>query len=80
MNVETLYRADTFPIHSHQFEQRFILVRLGQLTLVFPATMVTEILIVELSKILTTIVLTLFLASFILWYHSLKLRSLRSLR
>ncbi len=50
--LETLIGTDTLPIHSHQFEQRFILVRLAQLTFVFPATIVAEILIIERSKVL----------------------------
>jgi len=43
---------DTLTIYSNQLEQRFILVRLQQLTFVFPSTIVAEILVIKRSQIL----------------------------
>lgn len=52
MNAPIPVETDTLLVESAQPEQRFILVRLDQLTFVFPSTVVAEISIVERSQIL----------------------------
>ncbi|MBE9171158.1 chemotaxis protein CheW [Pleurocapsales cyanobacterium LEGE 06147] len=50
MNVSEISQHS--PISSGLTEERFILVALNELTFVFPATLIAEILIIERSKIL----------------------------
>lgn len=50
MNLSELSQHST--ISSSSLEERFILVGLNELTFVFPAILITEILIIERSKIL----------------------------